>query len=100
MKCPVIKCMASCCYNVPFPIGFIEEHNNKIVNPIIRVIQHTKKSEIGVTDEDWEKNKCPFLRSEKDNYRCNIYADRPRLCRDMGKIPSMKCPFLGQIIIH
>lgn len=33
------------------------------------------------TDNDIEKNKCPFLR---EDCRCNIYEMRPHICRIFG----------------
>lgn len=95
MKCPTYKCKAGCCYNVPFPPGFLEAHKDAVVTEI-KAITHPygNDKEMPITHPYWEDNKCPFLRSD---YKCNIYADRPEVCRKMAEIPQMPCPFLNQI---
>lgn len=41
------------------------------------------------------QEQCVFLSSE---YRCQIYEDRPKTCREFGKIdsPLMQCPFMDK----
>lgn len=87
MKCDVSKCKASCCYNVPLSISYINSHRKKIVNPIIELVARseveTKDDKvIPMTSRDASSNKCPFLRSD---YRCNVYGSRPHLCKIFGE---------------
>ena len=35
-------------------------------------------------------NKCPFLRAD---YKCNIYENRPEVCRQFGQIEELPCKF-------
>lgn len=98
MKCPIHKCKAGCCYNVPFTPGFILKHADKVVTkPKGKMPLYDCRAEIYITNTDWEENKCPFLRPD---CKCNIYEDRPQICRDMAVKPTMPCPFLGQIKIQ
>lgn len=98
MKCPIHKCKAGCCYNVPFPRGFIDSRRDKVVSkPKATLTLYNGRAEMYITDPDFDKNKCPFLRAD---CKCNIYEERPQVCRDMAAVPRMPCPFLGQIVIR
>lgn len=81
-KCNVKECHAACCYNVPMSRGYLSAYRKKIVNPILRVeSEGFDDVVIPWTNNDSEKNKCPFLRSD---CRCNIYQSRPNICRIFG----------------
>lgn len=89
MKCNIKRCKAACCYNVPLPKKILSVYRNKIVNPIIRILDAGKSPKmenmefvLPLTGEGIENNKCPFLRAD---CRCNIYPNRPHLCRIFGE---------------
>lgn len=82
LKCNVSVCKAACCYNIMLDRKLVGAYRKKIVNPIIRYSEGFDDDKIfAITNEDVSKNKCPFLR---DDYRCNIYLQRPQVCRDFG----------------
>lgn len=88
MRCDLKRCQAECCYNVPIPKKMLSAYRKKIVNPVIRVVDAGRSGKvekmdfvIPQTDEEITKNKCPFLRKD---CRCNIYPNRPYLCRIFG----------------
>ncbi len=95
-KCKLHKCNAACCFNVPLPIGMVEQFADKIVTPVIarECVPPSSKdlplSEIAYTSEDLARNRCPFLRHD---FKCNIYEDRPKICRIFGEIEELKCKF-------
>lgn len=107
MKCRIARCHAKCCYNVPFSNGELFRYRDKIVNPIQAVTEIVKGFLLPWTvDVDTEidgnehpekmeeamlKNKCPFL---NDDCTCNIYENRPKLCRDYGRIPKLPCKYI------
>lgn len=89
-KCDISKCHASCCYNVPMPKGYFSVYKKKVITPWKRLIEHGRGNNgemlyVAVVDEDFHKNKCPFLR---DDYKCNIYDKRPWICRVFGTPPK------------
>lgn len=96
-KCKIEICHAFCCYNVPLDRRLIGAYRKKIVNPIIRYADEFGDANVAlpITDENLSKNKCPFLRND---CRCNIYQQRPQLCRmygDNGKLSKfLHCRFL------
>lgn len=63
-----------------------------IVNPVITFTPFGCVR-IAMTDMDLDKNKCPFLRADR---RCNIYENRPDVCRKFGEIPELPCKFLKE----
>ena len=60
-----------------------------IVNPVITFTPFGCVR-IAMTDMDFGRNKCPFLRPD---CRCNIYENRPDVCRKMGEIPELPCNY-------
>lgn len=93
-KCDVTKCQASCCYNVPLDKGYLTAFRKKIVNPVVNKEPIGGRNYLVFTNENPAKNKCPFLRAD---CRCNIYNDRPKICRDFGTTQGEKflhCKFL------
>lgn len=91
-KCLLHKCDAYCCYNIAFEHGELERFSSMIVNPVITFIPFGC-IRIAMTDMDPDKNKCPFLRADR---RCNIYENRPDVCRKFGEIPELPCKFLKE----
>lgn len=110
-KCDTSKCHAACCYNVPMEKGYISAYRKRIVNPVLRMEpQGDDKSARNVfgskaraqyimrTSEDVMENKCPFLRQD---CRCNIYVQRPVICRRFGDPREtqrfLNCQFLSGV---
>ena len=89
MKCRLHKCKARCCYNIPFDNNELELYYDKIINPVICTVP-AGRGEVAVTDGNPFENKCPFLR---EDYKCNIYENRPQICRLFGEIKELKCKF-------
>lgn len=92
MKCRIHKCHAACCYNIPFEHGELDKFADKIVNDVLFTVP-LGSAVVAFTIEDVfdiQHNKCPFLRSD---CKCNIYEDRPDVCKKMGEIPELPCKF-------
>lgn len=89
-KCDISKCHASCCYSAPMPKGYFSAFKRKVITPWKRLVEHGignngEKLYVAVVDEDFHKNKYPFLR---DDYKCNIYDKRPWICKAFGTPPK------------
>ncbi len=82
------KCNASCCGIVPLPKDLWERNKHLAVNPHDKIIE-----EEGVVIPVTSKGNCVFL---CDDYKCNIYEDRPEICRKYGDESHicMSCPYL------
>lgn len=91
MKCRIHKCKAACCCNVPFENNELERFKDRIVRPIIS-LEKWISAIVPVTHNDINKNYCPFLRPT--DLKCNIYENRPEICRLMGTIDKMQCKYL------
>lgn len=72
-----------------FPHGELERFGSQIVNPIIGFTPFGGVV-IAMTSWDIERNKCPFLRKD---CKCNIYENRPDVCRKFGEISELPCKF-------
>lgn len=90
MKCRLSKCNACCCYNIPFDANELIRYADKIVNPVLFTMS-LGAAMVAFTNEKPALNKCPFLRKD---YKCNIYENRPRVCRLFGEIDEMPCKWL------
>ncbi len=94
--CNIEKCKASCCYHVPIPKDILRKFADKIVNPILATKPLGFRKDLGgrnvlpITDPNPYKNKCPFLTITN---RCNIYENRPTLCKLFGtsKKADLQC---------
>lgn len=101
MKCRPNKCKGACCYNVPFKDEELEKYKDKIINPVLAVetlpnmkVQAVVPFTVEVKrPEDIMKNKCPFLRHD---CTCNIYENRPEICRLFGEIAELPCKYRKQ----
>lgn len=105
--CDISKCHAVCCYNIPMEKGYLSAYRKKIINPVIRLdkfqevdnydrikINGQRMQYLVITNDDLNKNKCPFLR---EDCRCNIYSNRPSVCRKFGVTPdepALRCKFI------
>ena len=91
--CNIFKCKAYCCMNAPLPLDLLEIHKKDIVNPVLEISPIGKvKGEffgIPITNlTDFLNNKCPFLTQTN---KCNIYENRPQLCREYGTLDIKTC---------
>ncbi len=95
MKCKTSRCDSRCCYNVPFANGELERFRDRIVNKVVRTIE-VNGGMMPVTNNHvgfvrmMMSNRCPFLRKD---HKCNIYDDRPDVCRKFGEIPELPCEY-------
>lgn len=89
-KCKVGKCGACCCYNVPMERGELELFKDRIVSEVLYVMP-LFGAVVPFTNDRPELNKCPFLRRD---LKCNIYENRPEVCRLMGTIDRMPCKYI------
>ena len=87
-KCLIEKCKADCCYNAPIPKYLLDTYKDKIVNPVFALFPGPNipsrggRQVIPATNLlNRLRNKCPFLTKE---CKCNIYNDRPQICREYG----------------
>ena len=80
------KCQAMCCKVVPIEEEVFDRNRDKIVRPVTnecRFIGHdvlegkNKKLITPLTEDGY----CPFL---NQNLTCNIYEDRPSVCKKFG----------------
>lgn len=90
MGCDVLRCKSACCYNIPFANGELELFSKFIVNKVIDRQVMANGGVLAFTDTDPFKNKCPFLRKD---YKCNIYHNRPEVCRLMAETPQLTCEY-------
>ena len=88
MRCKTHKCKACCCYNIPFERGELERFADRIVTPV-RFTLPLGRAKVAFTHDEPSLNRCPFLRLD---FRCNIYDQRPEVCRLFGEIPALPCP--------
>lgn len=91
-KCRTSKCNAACCYNICFKENELERFYTSIINPVIYTIS-LPWGIMAKTNENMDLNKCPFLRKD---LKCNIYENRPEVCRLMGIVPQMPCEYLKE----
>jgi Fe-S-cluster containining protein len=83
-------CKAYCCGPVPVSKPVYFNNLDRRCRPVVE--------EIDMGDMVFPQtgqNQCVFL---SDNFHCQIYEDRPKTCREFGKIdsPLMQCPFMDK----
>ena len=78
-----------CCGIVPIPKEIWEKNKHKKQREIEEIKEI--REEVYVICEDL---KCVFLR--KENKKCEIYPDRPQVCRNygIGKMDALSCPYI------
>ncbi|MES2199114.1 MAG: YkgJ family cysteine cluster protein [Chlamydiota bacterium] len=86
------KCKAICCGIIDFPKNLWEKIKNKVVTNPVEVIEFSKElndelSIILVTETRY----CAFLNKD---YTCNIYEERPIVCREYRIASTQSCPYL------
>lgn len=92
------KCKAMCCKAAPIEKEIWDRNQDKIVRPV-----EDKLEFLGVDPIEQRKNLAMVLPITKDAYcpflnqdlSCNIYDDRPSVCRKYGSEahPCLVCPF-------
>lgn len=117
--CYTPKCKATCCVSAPLPRGLINENQDKLARKLIGVVpapmnnRYCVNADVPITTvkalesagdlniagkklRAWrvkslyvEGNYCPFLR--RGDYKCNIYENRPPICRSFGTPEGHKC---------
>ncbi len=99
------KCKASCCSIVPFSNERWERNQHKIITKPERIIESLGPAKITDKNGDCElegdmvpetkTGKCCFL---NEDLSCNIYEDRPEVCRKFGTESHlmMKCGFMDK----
>lgn len=80
----------------PIQLMGIDQNGNKILGipkDIMKKMQIKSQEQIAELLEHYEKHKhyCPFL---TDYGRCNVYSERPPICREFGTSPEPinRCP--------
>ena len=113
--CYIPKSKAICCARAPIPQKLYNEFKSKEVRKTIvpfrapmnnhyckdaivtitshKALRYAGKCSIGknkwVVNLYADDNYCAFLNK---NYKCNIYNNRPPICRDFGTIKGLPCP--------
>lgn len=84
------KCGAQCCGIVPIPKETYNNNLDKISRQPHEVLDH-EDHVIPLTKD----GHCPFL---SEDLTCNIYEDRPSVCRKFGdeSHPMLFCPYLDK----
>ena len=90
------KCHACCCGMIPIEKDLYNANIDKIVTKPVDITEDTfpdpfdKGKEKDFLMPRTENGKCCFL---KDDYKCAIYEDRPRICKTYGdeSIASLSC---------
>lgn len=112
--CYIPKCKAICCASAPIPKATLKDMQNRLVRRIIinyKAPQNNRYCEDAVVpittlkafkymgtgnmgQNSWKvdlrtpNNYCPFLRKD---YQCNIYENRPPICRHFGSEDGREC---------
>jgi Fe-S-cluster containining protein len=84
------KCKAICCGCIAFDKALWERNQNKVVREPVKVLSSSDDTQVFPITKDMI---CSFLR---EDFYCNIYDERPDVCREYGNESSldMSCPYL------
>lgn len=76
------NCNAKCCYAPPIPKNHLIQYADKMVRSVVET-EYLGDSPFGKDNviPKTENNKCPFL---KEDNKCNIYDQRPEICKAFG----------------
>lgn len=77
-----------CCGPMPFPENFLLQNAHKYQEQPIEIEEMFTGLFVPVT----KTLDCVFL--HKITKRCEVYDERPRVCRLQGTIPELPCPRL------
>lgn len=82
------RCEAKCCKSFPMPRDVYERNRHRMVRNVTAEAKWGDKLITPTTTSGY----CPFLTPD---LRCNIYNDRPPICRDYGseEKPHLRCPW-------
>ena len=80
-----LKCKAICCGITPIPKDIWEKNQDKVITMPDELLEMDGPDVDGL-EKDFiipktSSGKCTFL---NEDYSCNIYADRPPICRKFG----------------
>ena len=94
-RCNVLKCKADCCNYAPLPLDLLGTYKSKIITPPVTLqpmgfIEGRLWGYAITNPKNLLASKCPFL---TPNNSCNIYPNRPQICREYGTldIPTCHC---------
>jgi len=86
-----------CCHNVPIEKEVYERNRDKRLTAVIEEIEFSGLNPVkGIREQlvlpRTKDGRCPFL---CEDLRCNIYEDRPHVCRLYGQEARkcLRCPF-------
>lgn len=81
------KCRAVCCGCFPIHGDLLTVHKDKI-----QVEYESVEVEYGLIVPITQDAQCVFL--NRKTYHCEIYTDRPDVCKKYGMIDDLPCPYL------
>ena len=79
------KCAGLCCGPVSFPLELFARVKDKALKPYEAMEDGAGE----VIPMNKEGLSCVFL---KPDLSCNIYEERPEICRSYGSLPGLECP--------
>ena len=85
-----IEGCAFCCSPIPFKREILIKNREKQIRPVTKIFQMMNGDILAYTKE----MKCIFL---TENNKCNIYEDRPEICRTFGLNNKQSCPYLNTL---
>ena len=91
------KCKALCCKTAPIEKEIFERNQDSVTRPILDKIEFSgvdslSGQRVGLVLPFTQDSYCPFLTQD---LKCNIYDDRPKVCRVYGseERACLMCPF-------
>ena len=80
-------CQADCCGPIPFPVQEYRRLRHKAYEePQVEILSENQQYVFPLTND----LKCVFL--HRDTLKCQIYSERPDVCRNYGAIEDLPCP--------
>jgi len=86
----ICKGCGECCGPVPFPPEFLMQNTHKYQEQPIELSSIFAGVIVPIT----KTLCCVFL--NKRTKKCEVYPDRPNVCRLQGTIPELPCPKLAE----
>lgn len=84
-------CKADCCGIVPIDNVVWKSNQEKIITSPLEVLEMDVE-DFKVVFPITQSANCCFL---TEDYKCNIYNLRPKICREFGAHPKLQCPHLN-----